>query len=256
MIDYKTILFKYLIAVPLLLIFILKDRHTPANKSLQAQQWSLIPGIALIAIAMSNTIIQAFWNRIPVLQNYSPSTAHWLTVVFFYYTFVLGLGFASLYYVYKVSIIETFKLRLNYLPFILKICFFLLLANILSTHFLGINLLLSPPKFQIEAIKSMDLKIFLWFAFLSIFLGPIVEEVVYRGIVYSPIYRKLGKGIAVILTSMLWTYGHSQDLVGSVNIFVFGVILAWLYDRSGSLLHPIILHSFRNSWIIIYYVQK
>jgi membrane protease YdiL (CAAX protease family) len=85
-------------------------------------------------------------------------------------------------------------------------------------------------------------------------IGPISEECLYRGLIYTPLYRKVGRFLALVISSILWTHGHYYSLLLSVGVFINGLILGWLYDRRGSLIQPIVFHMFKNSWIFVYYI--
>jgi hypothetical protein len=111
-----------------------------------------------------------------------------------------------------------------------------------------------PLKERIEVIKSMEPKTFILFGFVCLILAPAVEEIVYRGLLYVPLHRKLGKYGAILLSSLLWSYGHhSSSPSATIGTFIIGLILGWLYERSGSLIPPMVFHAFKNSWILVYY---
>lgn len=74
-------------------------------------------------------------------------------------------------------------------------------------------------------------------------LGPVVEELVFRGVLLQLWARRWGVKAAVIGTSALFGVLHA-DLVGSL---AFGVVVAVLYLRTGSLLVPIAVHALFNS---------
>ena len=155
-------------------------------------------------------------------------------------------------YAYKISIIKVFHLNFSQVPFILKFCAVLTVINIFCLRFLDFNLLLNPKISEIGYMKSLDIKQLALFFLVTIVLAPILEESLFRGLLYSPLYRKVGRYLAIILSSLIWTVGHFQPLLPSVGIFMAGILLTWLYDRSGSLIHPIIFHIFINSWIVLY----
>ncbi|MHB1459239.1 MAG: CPBP family intramembrane glutamic endopeptidase [Armatimonadota bacterium] len=99
----------------------------------------------------------------------------------------------------------------------------------------------------------MELKNFLLLCLVNVILAPIFEESVFRGLLYVPLCRKVGRYFALIITSLLWTHSHFSSIIHSVGIFVFGIILGALYEKSGSLLPSLILHMYKNSWIVAYY---
>jgi membrane protease YdiL (CAAX protease family) len=254
MINYKLIIFIYSSVLLLLLISTIRDRFIPHNELLKSQKWSLIPGIIVLTLSIGGVIIQSLWNYIPILKNYLYNPFNWDIFSLFWMCFILIIVYIFLRYVYKVSIIKVFGLQTIYLPFILKLCGVLTIINILSIYYLDFNLILHPGKELEGIIKSMDIPHFILFSLVTIIVSPIGEEIVSRGLIYVPLYRKLGRYLAIILSSLIFAHAHFfEALLPSFGIFIKGLIFGWLYDRSGSLIHPIILHIFINSWVLVYY---
>lgn len=254
MVNYKIILFIYSPVLLLILINLLRDKFEPQNNVFRLHNWSLMSIIIVIGFFVTTEIIRSFWSLklIPVLKNYEYNPFNWDIFALFWLFTVLGLIYLFLP-VYKVSVIETFNIKSMYFPFIFKLCIVLTVINILTIYFLDENLIHKPSEENLEVLKSMDTKRFILYSLVTIVVAPIVEETIFRGLIYAPLYRKVGRCLAIILSSLIWTHVHFQPLLQSIGIFVIGVILAWLYDRRGSLLHPIVFHMFRNSWGLIYY---
>jgi membrane protease YdiL (CAAX protease family) len=131
---------------------------------------------------------------------------------------------------------------------------FLTITNALAIIFLKYDFILPLKSEIVESIKYMNTEVFGLYYLHAIIISPILEETLFRGILYVPLVRKVGRFTAIILTSLIWTEQHFQ-LGAGIRIFILGVILAWLYDRRGSLIDPIIFHIFTNCWLIIYYVR-
>lgn len=253
MVNYGLILFLYSPVLLLFLVTFCKERFSPENKVFRSQYWSLKLGMLVIGFFTTAEIIKSLWTIIPIMRNYEYNLSNWEIVVLFGMCFILFMIYFLLNFVYKVSIIEVFNLKSIYFPFILKLCGILTIINIMSIFLFKFNLFLNPQKSQLEMITQIDLKNIILYFFNSIIVVPITEESIFRGVIYAPLYRKLGRNVAIVLTSVIWTQQHFQGFLPSFGIFINGLILAWLYDRRGSLIHPIIFHMFRNSWIIIYY---
>ena len=83
-------------------------------------------------------------------------------------------------------------------------------------------------------------------------IGPVIEESVYRGLMYSPIRRKIGDKGSVFLTSLIWAVGH-QGLRRVVISFVIGIFYAYLYKKSRSIVPSAIAHAVHN---VIMYLLK
>ncbi len=97
----------------------------------------------------------------------------------------------------------------------------------------------------------------MWYAmWLVVLLGPIVEELFFRGLAYTALKRRLGIGWAMVLSAFVFSLLH-LDPVGFVPIMVLGVLLAYLYERTGSLVTPMVVHVVHNSLMvgIVYLVR-
>ena len=76
----------------------------------------------------------------------------------------------------------------------------------------------------------------------AVIFAPIVEEFIFRGYLLNRWSLKLGALPAVILSSGLFAFLHS-DMLGA---FVFGVVLCLLYMKTRSLVGPILVHIVNN----------
>jgi membrane protease YdiL (CAAX protease family) len=85
-----------------------------------------------------------------------------------------------------------------------------------------------------------------WVAVLAIVvLAPIAEELFFRGVVFNAFLRERGPRLAYIGSAALFAVIH-LSIVALLPIFVLGLALAWVYDRTGSLLAPIVMHAVVN----------
>ena len=85
-------------------------------------------------------------------------------------------------------------------------------------------------------------------AFLAVVGGPFVEEVLFRGFLLRRWSRKWNFQAAVLLSSMLFGLLHFSDFVGTT---LFGIVMAVLYVKAGSLWAPIALHAAHNLVIFV-----
>ncbi len=79
--------------------------------------------------------------------------------------------------------------------------------------------------------------------------APIAEEVVFRGAIQRRLQQAFGKGkhwYAIVLTAALFGVVHA-NMVQGVNAFVMGLLLGWMYQRSGSLVPGIVFHLTNNT---------
>ncbi len=86
-------------------------------------------------------------------------------------------------------------------------------------------------------------------AILIVFLAPLGEEMVFRGIAYTALRRR-GRTRALMVTSLLFAVAHMQ-VIHFAPIFFIGLILAYLFERTGSLKPAIALHVLVNLILMI-----
>ncbi len=76
--------------------------------------------------------------------------------------------------------------------------------------------------------------------------APIVEEVIFRGMLLSVLARAMSKWPAIIVSGAIFGAVHLLDpnaIAVVPGLFLIGVVLAWVALRSGDLSLPIAIHS-------------
>jgi membrane protease YdiL (CAAX protease family) len=81
--------------------------------------------------------------------------------------------------------------------------------------------------------------------FAIVVFAPIAEELFFRGIVFNAWLREAGRAWAYVGSSALFALIH-LSLVSLLPIFLLGLALAWAYQRTRSLLTPIVMHATVN----------
>ncbi|MDE3074275.1 MAG: CPBP family intramembrane metalloprotease [Chloroflexota bacterium] len=77
-------------------------------------------------------------------------------------------------------------------------------------------------------------------------LAPFAEEIFFRGYVFQTFLQRRGAGWAYLFSAALFAAAH-LNVAAAVPIFVMGLILAFMFHRTGSLLPGIIAHGFNNA---------
>ncbi len=97
-------------------------------------------------------------------------------------------------------------------------------------------------------------------ALLVVSVGPLIEELLFRGVLLSAVARHVGNGWAVALTGLLFACVHLPDLgflwYALPNLALLGLILGWLRVQSGSIWPSVIAHGMNNllavvSWFMV-----
>lgn len=94
--------------------------------------------------------------------------------------------------------------------------------------------------------------------FLIIVVAPVSEEVFFRGFMFAGLRRSMPVWGAAVISAVVWGSLHlSGGNVGvAIQLAVFGVILALLYERSGSLWATIFAHGLNNTVAFLYLVNN
>jgi uncharacterized protein len=84
---------------------------------------------------------------------------------------------------------------------------------------------------------------------LIIVFAPISEELFFRGFVYGALRTRMGLWPAAAISAVVFGLPHitSADLSIVPPLIIFGLLLAWLYEYTGSLGPPIALHMINNA---------
>lgn len=84
-----------------------------------------------------------------------------------------------------------------------------------------------------------------WMLFLVTVIGPVAEEVFFRGLLYGWLRFRVGIFRALFLSAFLFSALHA-DRVAFVPIMGLGLLFGWVYERTGSLWAPTAIHVFHN----------
>ena len=81
----------------------------------------------------------------------------------------------------------------------------------------------------------------------SCIIIPIVEEIGFRGILLAGLLKsRYRPWLAILITTIVFALYH-MSLVKIISTFGIGIILGWLYWRTGSIIPGIIIHIVNNS---------
>lgn len=80
----------------------------------------------------------------------------------------------------------------------------------------------------------------------GVVVAPLVEEFLFRGLLLKPLAERVGAPLAIGATALLFGLLHLTDPAAVLPLIIFGVILALLRLRSGSLGPPVLLHAGNN----------
>jgi uncharacterized protein len=110
----------------------------------------------------------------------------------------------------------------------------------------GIIWLTGSPETPLDKIISSSRATALTTAFVATFTAPLVEEVIYRGVLYSAIQRAIGSAWAVVLVCALFALIHVPQYVTSPGvvaaILILSVFITYVRAHTGNLLPCFVIH--------------
>jgi len=126
---------------------------------------------------------------------------------------------------------------------------FLQLIFLLAERFLPF-----PKETPFDALLQRPYSIFL-IAVFAVTLGPLMEELFFRGFLYPVLSRRLGVTTAISTTAFGFAlihatqYGYSWASI--LLIFVFGLVLGVVRERTGSVAASFLVHVAYNGTIMV-----
>ncbi|UOQ91821.1 CPBP family intramembrane metalloprotease [Halobacillus shinanisalinarum] len=88
------------------------------------------------------------------------------------------------------------------------------------------------------------------FILLPVVFAPITEEIIFRKIIFGSIYKRSNFFVAVLLSAFIFGAFHF-DFKHMLVYFAMGVVFAFLYVKTKSIITPIIAHMAMNSFVVI-----
>lgn len=86
-----------------------------------------------------------------------------------------------------------------------------------------------------------------WLGIFSIAVfGPVLEELLFRGAITRELLKRYKPHKAIFLSALIFGLFHINP-AQVVNAFLVGLVFAWIYYKSGSLVPCILLHVLNNS---------
>jgi len=80
-----------------------------------------------------------------------------------------------------------------------------------------------------------------------IIIGPITEEIVFRGFFYNAFKKHTNVVWATLLSALLFASGHDPQPFVYLVLFISGVIWAVIYEKTKSLIPCMVCHMLHNS---------
>jgi membrane protease YdiL (CAAX protease family) len=104
---------------------------------------------------------------------------------------------------------------------------------------------------QLDALVESSIPARMATAFIAVFTAPLVEELIYRGVLYSAVHRALGTAIAVGVVSLLFAGVHVFQYIDNIAVIAVITLLSFTLTlvraKTGSVLAPFVIHLVFNA---------
>ncbi|SFB38150.1 hypothetical protein SAMN04488072_12213 [Lentibacillus halodurans] len=119
------------------------------------------------------------------------------------------------------------------------------LATVIETYVLGI----SPGSENTEMIMDITRTV-PFFMIITAIIAPILEELIFRKIIFGELYKRMNFFIAAALSALVFGFIHGEP----EHILIYasiGFVFAFLYVKTKRIIVPIIVHMAMNSISVI-----
>jgi uncharacterized protein len=77
-------------------------------------------------------------------------------------------------------------------------------------------------------------------------LAPLLEELVFRGLVFGTLRRRFNWMASAGISAGIFAIAHGYGVLGFISVFWSGLLWAWIYEKTGSLLPSMLAHAANN----------
>ncbi|USX13558.1 CPBP family intramembrane metalloprotease [Oxalobacteraceae bacterium OTU3CAMAD1] len=88
----------------------------------------------------------------------------------------------------------------------------------------------------------------LWLFALTVLAAPLCEEFIFRGLIFGGLRRSMPAAQAIVISAAVFAAVHPA--LSLLPVFVVGLCTAWVYERSKTLLAPMLVHAAYNAAMV------
>jgi|SRR3972149_3254751 len=105
-----------------------------------------------------------------------------------------------------------------------------------------------------KILNEDSLGVLTFMFFFGMLAAPVVEELLFRGFLQSAVKTTFGKLKAILISGFLFALVHLNAHV-FLQIFILGLLLAYLFEKTGSLIAPITVHICHNTATLAFLIS-
>lgn len=149
-------------------------------------------------------------------------------------------------------------LKKKKLEIILYSIIFMILAKIITVIFVLIMAQIFKFKPESQQIMNMFFNgswaYVIYLSILTVIVAPILEEFIFRHVIYGGLAKRYGKLVGIIISSLLFTILH-YNVAGALAFFAVGTFNCYLYEKYGyraAVINHAIFNFSSTSMIIVF----
>jgi len=85
---------------------------------------------------------------------------------------------------------------------------------------------------------------------ISSVIGPILEEIVFRKVIFGTLYNRLPFGVSAVISSIIFALAHMEP-IHLILYTAMGFVFAFLYVQTKRIIVPIIAHVMMNTLVVL-----
>lgn len=198
-----------------------------------------IPLIAFFGVRSGKTLLEAEMLAVPIWIVAS------FTVTLLFTLYMLRNDIKD-YYLYRHNEDKTSKLTMLFWAFAgVFLALFAQSIAIQIEQFFGIKAGSENTQVILKLIEAFPIVII-----ITSIVGPILEEIVFRKIIFGTLYKRVNFFIAALISSVIFAVAHNE-LEHTLLYTAMGMVFAFLYIKTKRIIVPIIAHVSMNTFVVL-----
>lgn len=88
---------------------------------------------------------------------------------------------------------------------------------------------------------------------ILLLFAPFFEELFFRGCLYRVLRAHFPRFMAIAMSSFIFSFVHGYFLL-FIYVFLVGILLAYMYEKRGSLVAPLVFHMLNNIAVVLLFI--
>ncbi|PJA77922.1 MAG: hypothetical protein CO149_06850, partial [Nitrospirae bacterium CG_4_9_14_3_um_filter_51_5] len=83
-----------------------------------------------------------------------------------------------------------------------------------------------------------------------VLLAPFFEELIFRGILFTTLRTKFSFPFSMVASGLVFALAHGYGVVAFLTVLWSGLLWAWAYERTGSVIPGMLAHAVNNGVVV------